>query len=446
VNHLLFAKYSFILRTKSIPTLLLIKGGTRAAGQQKRNSWLLFQKMDYSLQTLIENGILDPSYAQEQMDMIERKKILENHPNKIWKGSDEKWYTYLPSATTKSKRILKKRATKKEIENVVVDYWKATLQNPTLQEIFDEWNDRRLELHKIVPASHLRLQQVFNRHFTEFGKRKIKNISENEVSDFLEHELADKSLSSKAFSSLKSVTRGMLKRAKRRGLTNINVETMFLELDISEQEFSHRTTDSQLEVFDECEMLKVISHIKENPDIKNLGIALMFASGLRVGELVSLKYSDFDRNTISIHRTETRYKNSEGHYEYAVKNFPKTKAGKRTIVIPDGYQWLMDKLCTYNTKEEYVFVDSNGIRINSGRIRKRLYYLCNKLEIPVKSPHKVRKTYGTILLDSHVDSQFIQEQMGHTDIACTERYYHYNRKSSEQKKEIINSISEFHAS
>lgn len=215
----------------------------------------------------------------------------------------------------------------------------------------------------------MRFKQVFNRHFAEFDGRKIKTISENEVSDFLERELADKNLSAKAFSSLKGITRGMLKRAKRRGLTDINVETMFLEVDVSDQEFSHKAIDSHKEVYDEREMQKIISHIKENPDIKNLGIALMFASGLRVGELVSLKYSDFSGNTISIHRTETRYKNSEGHYEYAVKESPKTKAGKRTVVIPDGYRWVMDKLCTYSPQEEYVFVDPNGIRINSGRIR-----------------------------------------------------------------------------
>lgn len=390
---------------------------------------------------IYDNGIISASYVQEQIEMIERKKLLEKHPYKIWKGTDNKWYTYLPSNT--KKRVQKKRSTKKAIEDVVVDYWKSELQNPTIHEVFEEWNDRRLDLHKISPSSHLRLKQVFDRHYAEFGKRRIKDISEDEVSDFLEKELADKSLSAKAFSSLKGVTRGMLKRAKRRKLTDIDVETMFLELDVSEQEFSKKATEDQKEIFNEYEMTAILSYIAENPDIKNLGVALMFASGLRIGELVALKYSDLGENTIHVRRTESRYKNSEGHYEYTIKESPKTDAGKRVIVIPAGFGWAMDKLRTYNPQNEYVFVDEKGERINAGRMRKRVYSLCNKLGIEARSPHKIRKTYATILMDHHLDNLFITEQMGHTDIACTEQYYHFNRKDIEQKMAIINSIPEF---
>ena len=44
-----------------------------------------------------------------------------------------------------------------------------------------------------------------------------------------------------------------------------------------------------------------------------------------------------------------------------------------------------------------------------------------------KSPHKIRKTYGSILLDNHIDNKLIIEQMGRTDIRCTEEHYHRNR-------------------
>ncbi|MCD8370474.1 MAG: tyrosine-type recombinase/integrase [Clostridiales bacterium] len=75
----------------------------------------------------------------------------------------------------------------------------------------------------------------------------------------------------------------------------------------------------------------------------------------------------------------------------------------------------------------------------------RLPRLCNKPGIYRKSPHKIRKTYGSILLDSHVDNRMITDQMGHTDIGCTENYYHRNRKSIEQKTHILSDIPEFKA-
>ncbi|MCM1161310.1 MAG: hypothetical protein NC412_08810 [Roseburia sp.] len=41
----------------------------------------------------------------------------------------------------------------KEIEDIVIQYWKTEAANPTICEVFKEWNDRRLELKKISNAS-----------------------------------------------------------------------------------------------------------------------------------------------------------------------------------------------------------------------------------------------------------------------------------------------------
>lgn len=53
---------------------------------------------------------------------------------------------------------------------------------------------------------------------------------------------------------------------------------------------------------------------------------------------------------------------------------------------------------------------------------------CKKLGIYRKSPHKIRKTYGTD---------------GHTDISSTENHYHRNRRSIDAKSQIISSLPEF---
>ncbi len=57
--------------------------------------------------------------------------------------------------------------------------------------------------------------------------------------------------------------------------------------------------------------------------------------------------------------------------------------------------------------------------------------------------HKIRKTYGTTLLDSDVDEKFVMEQMGHTDIATTKKYYYFSNKSTENKVKQINSAISF---
>ncbi|MCR2050847.1 site-specific integrase [Acetatifactor muris] len=377
------------------------------------------------------------------MKEMKRKELLEKHPYKIWQGRDGKWYTYIPDE--KKGRIQRERYSRAEIESLIIDYWKTQMENPTIREVFSEWNDRRLELKKISNATHLRNCQIFNRHYGEFGDRKIKAVTEEDFCEFLEEQIADKDLTAKAFSNLKTVTRGLLKRAKKRKLISFNVEELFQELDTSETDFRKVIKEDYQEVFSEEEMPVMVNYLKENLDAKNIGILLMFATGIRVGELVALKHDVFDGNTFKIRRTETRYMGEDGKYAYAVKEFPKSEAGVRTVVIPDDYAWLCSRIKMLNPFGEYVFVDKAGKRMTTNCIRRRLEKNCLKIGIYKKSPHKIRKTYGTILLDHNVDNRFIMEQMGHTDIMCTENHYHRNRRSIDAKTQIISNIPEFQA-
>lgn len=182
------------------------------------------------MQYAVENGMIDLAYVQEQIEMNKRKELLAKHPYRIWEGKDGKWRTYLPDK--EKNRKLVKRNTEQSIEDVVAEYWKVQLENPTIREVFTEWNDRRLELKKISDSTHLRNEQIFNRHFSEFGKRKIKSVDQEDIEEFLEEQIPEYNLTSKAFSNLKTITRGFLKRARKRKLIDFNVEELFQEMDV----------------------------------------------------------------------------------------------------------------------------------------------------------------------------------------------------------------------
>lgn len=396
--------------------------------------------MDEALKFAVENGIIDLSYVQEKYEMNKRKELLSNHKWAISQGKDGYWRTYLPDEE-KGRRMIKK-TTQKAVEDEVVSYWTEQLENPTIQEVFEEWNDRRETLKKISPSTHLRNTQVFNRHYRELGKKRIKNVAEEEISEFLEEQIPLYNLTSKAFSNLKTITRGFLKRAKKRKLISWNVEEMFQELDTSESDFKKVIKEDCEEVFSDEETDLIIPFLINNLDVQNTGILLMFATGIRVGELVTLKHEDLGDNFLNIRRTETRYK-KDNKYCYDVKNFPKTDAGVRTVVIPTSYLWLLKKIKGFNPLGEYVFINNRGNRMTTNSIRKRIRIVCNKLEIIPKSPHKVRKTYGSILLDNHIDNNLVISQMGHTDIYCTEKHYHRNRKSFETKSAVLSAIPDF---
>ena len=393
------------------------------------------------LQFAIQNGIIDIDTIQRQIEMNERQRFLEMHPYKVWEDKQGNWHTYLPDDA--KGRVRKKKRTEREVQNLIIDYWRGQAENPTINEVFTEWNDRRLRLGKIVPATHTRVRQYYERHYKEFGKQKIKNIESEEFIDFLEEQISVHNLTYKAFTNIRSITKGFLKRAKKRKLIDWNIEEALCDLDISDAEFKKIAKEDWEEVFDEEETSIMISYLLENLDTKNMAIMLMFITGLRIGEVSALKPDALDKDSVKVKRTETRWINSDGHYVYEVVEHAKTEAGWRQVIIPDAYNQFYTKVRLLNPFGEYVFCDSKGKRLSTVAIRRRLERVCKNAQVYRKSPHKIRKTYGTMLMDNNIDKRFIINQMGHTDITCSENHYHRDRKSIERKKALLNQIPEF---
>lgn len=393
------------------------------------------------LNFLSNSDMIDLSYVQDKIVMNRREKTLLNHKWAISQGKDGKWRTHIPDASKSEGRRLIKRNSKKELLDVVYEYWKKQLDDPTIEEVFAEWNDRRLELGQISAGTHQRNEQTFNRHYGTFGKNKIKEVAPEEICDFLEEQIPKYKMTAKAFSGLKTITKGFLKRARKRKLISYNVEEVIFNIDTTEASFKKVHKKDCEEVFTEEETDAVIQYLVKNPDIRNIGILLMFLTGMRVGELVSLKFEDIEENSICIKRTETRFRKN-GKDVYEVKESPKTEAGNRVAIVPENYAWVLKRLRSLNPFGEYIFSE-NGKRFTTNVMRRRLTRVCEKLGIPPRSPHKIRKTYASIMFENHVDSKMIVKMMGHTDISCAETHYHRNRKNAEQMAMVINQIPDF---
>lgn len=394
-----------------------------------------------ALKYAIEHDMIDMSYVEQIAEMRIKREILENHPYKIWEGKDGYWHTYLKD---NEKRISVKRKKEEDVEEIIIKHYQQQIFNPTVREVFEEWNDRRLELKKISEATHLRNEYIFNRHFSEVEEKKIKTITPEEIEDFLEEQIPKHNLKAKAFGNLKTVTRGMLLRAKKRKLINFNVSEIFENLDVSERDFESSNKDIAEEVYNEEETKLAINWLRmQDKTLVNLGVLLMFATGLRVGELAALKWSDWDGYLgLKIHRTETRYKLTGNRYKYLIRDYPKTPAGVRTVVLPPSCKWIIDEIRKLNPKGEFMF-ELNGKWIKTFNFRKLVYKMCSELGLTIKSPHKIRKTYASILLDNSIPENTVIEVMGHTDIRTTKRHYSRDRKSNAAKAQMLAKITEF---
>ena len=385
------------------------------------------------------DGTLDLRTIQQGLAMKKRKDeekiLLEQHPYHPFQSGGF-WYVTMPSG----KRVKRKR--KEDVERAIIEYQRSLIEDPTVKEVFEEWNRSRWEMGKIAETTYMRNGEIFKRHFGEFGKKHLSEINPYEIGDFLEGEIYRCSLTAKGFANLKGVTKGLLKRAKKRRLIDFPVQEIFDDLDVSDCSFTKSVHEDYEEVFDEEETAAVIQYCQEHEDLRNTGILLMFLTGLRVGEMSALKHGDIHDCSVDVRRTETRSAKPGGGYSYPVKEYPKSKAGIRTVVVPRQYEQVIAKLYWASANTEYVF-EENGKRIDTFKFRKRLTKICKELGIYHKAPHKIRKTYGTILMDAGVDKRLVMDQMGHEDISISEQHYHRNRKTLEKKSDIISSIPDF---
>lgn len=395
--------------------------------------------MDDILKFLVESGKIDLEDIKNEIKLKENKRFLEEHKFKVWQGNNGKWYTYLPDE--KKGRVQRVRNSRKDIEDLIISFYRKKEENPTIKTLFYEWLKRKIENMEIEESTYTRYKVDFERCFSDFGKMKIRDVNELDIEDFLKKCVHEKSMSRKAYSNIRTLMYGIFKYAKKRKLIDYDIKCVIDDIDFSKKEFTKIIHDDIEQVFSQEEENNIILLMESDQDIINLGLLLMFKSGIRVGELCSLKPSDINGNTISIRRTETIFKDREtGKIRYDIKEHPKTDAGIRDVIIKDDSIWLLKKIKSLNPFGEFLFM-KNGKRIRSYVFRNRLYANCKKSKSVIKSPHKVRKTYGTKLYDSEIPKSLVCEQMGHTDISCLQKHYYYNRQGKEEKSDNINKVA-----
>ena len=397
------------------------------------------------LKLALESGMIDYAAIQEQIVMADGKKYLQNHTFKIYQDKDGKWNTYVPDAMDKYKRKLIRKNTKAEVEREVVKYYKTKEQEPTVEEVFHQWTRLKLEYGEIVKQTFDRYEFAFEQYFvnSKYGlaKQKIKTIDDVQLEDFIRRTIHDYQLTVKAWSNLRIIIRGIFKYAKKLKQTDLSISQFIGDLDLSRNVFRNKTKLDSDEVFTWKEIDKIKSHIykgNKSESILDLGILLDMKTGLRAGELSSLKYSDIKDGMLTIQRTEVRLKNYDGLYVYEIKDSTKGRDGIRNIILPSEATDIIKQIRKINPFGEYVFQRPDGSRYHGKDFTIRLKRICREIGIKERTLHKLRKTYATMLLNANVDEKLIMNQMGHTDITTTKTFYYFDNHELEESRRIIN--------
>ncbi|WP_136150609.1 tyrosine-type recombinase/integrase [Flavobacterium sangjuense] len=141
-------------------------------------------------------------------------------------------------------------------------------------------------------------------------------------------------------------------------------------------------------------------------------IDLFYTTGIRRTELINLKIQNVDLSNKTIKVIGKRNK------ERIIPIL--------TIIEEQVKKYLSERSSIQDVKEaDYFFLLTNGVKLNDSFVYRLInYYFSNVSEKVKKSPHILRHTFATHLLNNGADINSVKELLGHSSLASTQVYTH----------------------
>ncbi len=192
-----------------------------------------------------------------------------------------------------------------------------------------------------------------------------------------------------------------------------------------------------VEILSLTEQKKLLEQMYLNMDNYKLGILICMSTGLRLGEICSLRWEDIDfqHGILYVKRTVQRIRKEAGNKKtMLVEGTPKTGSSRREIPLPEH---LLKILLPFWDSHPYVL---NGDSPTDPRTYQYRFqsYLC-AAQIPKKNFHILRHTFATNCINSGADVKSVSELLGHSNVNITlNKYVH---PAMDVKRNCLDSLS-----
>lgn len=294
----------------------------------------------------------------------------------------------------------------------------------TVNKLFNEWlSVKRIQTKASTYANYA--FKVQKHLLPAFGQLKIEKLTPNKVYEFI-IEKQKSGLSNKYISDLLIVLKNMTRYASK----IYHCINAISEIKLPKKE-KH---DFDLYTKDEQNRLK--SALLNDMNITKLGILTTLYTGMRIGELCGLKWSDikFKEKTIYIERTVQRIcTNERNHKTELVVSTPKSQSSVRIIPLPE---FLIKMLKEFKPSNKDVYLITGNNHLPEPRtMQYRFKVLLSKIGLRHINFHSLRHMFATNCMEVGFDVKTLSEILGHSSVEITlNRYVH---SSLERKKQCM---------
>lgn len=389
------------------------------------------------LQQAIECGILGSDSVLDIVMATKRERVKKIHPYAITPPQKEgqRWQTWYRAEGEKRKNI--KAYTEEDLlDKLYAIYFPvAHIDKLTFHELYVEWLAYK-ETVTNSPNTIVRHRQHYAKYFetSVLHRKKIAKIDEIFLETECNRLVKEYKMTKKEWTNVKTILIGMFTYAVRKKYLDENPMSK-VKITVKYRQTVRKT--GKTETYNTIELEELNKYLERNftesADTAFLAVKVNFLLGLRVGELVALKWDDIcDEQNLHIVREEVK---NQVTGQFEVVEHTKTHQDRFVAIVPKAYA-IFERIPRTG---EYIF-ERNGTRITARQIAYILEKFATQNGVPTKSTHKMRKTYASNLNANGVPIDSIRQMLGHSSLNTTLAYIYDPLTSDETYNLIVNAL------
>lgn len=287
------------------------------------------------------------------------------------------------------------------------------MERKTIREIYNVWREMKSRLVKESTIATY-VTNVEKHILPVLGD--MTTVDENDVQQLVLDKLRS-GLSRRTVRDILLVLKMIVAYGARQGWTER------ADWDIK---FPTNAEKPEFQVLTVGEQKKLMSFLKSHFSFRNLGLYICLCTGMRIGEICALKWSDISirSKTICIRRTIERVYVIDGGRKYTklIIGTPKTASSIRDIPVSGDLLKVLKSLI--GLVNDAGFVLTNTEKPLEPRIYRHYYKrFMSKLNMPAMKFHGLRHTFATRCIESNCDYKTVSSILGHSNVSTTLNLY-----------------------
>ena len=414
---------------------------------------------DTLLSFLQNSGIMTGDEVRNVNYMKRKDAVLARHNHAITQGTgkDTRWFSRIDDPVTgKGKRIA--APTQEAIIDKLYEHYFAEARRIaySLKDIYPEWKRYKYETTSRANNIH-RIDTDYHKYYEneplseDILNRPLSTIKPMDIKLWACSLIKKYDMTKKKFGNVILILRQVYDYMMELDLVKTN-PARIIRID---QGLFHREekASASTQIFYPDELRQILrvayEHAEETLDESYLAIPIAAYTGLRPAECLGLGFDDFNAadNTLYVHQSLAvlDVMLPDGTWEkrrYTIQEHLKKNAKPRTIQIPDICLRIVEDvrriLSIKEIRREHLFEVKTP-----NNLEMKLYRICDELGIPRRSPHKLRKTYISTLLNQQFDADFARSQAGHSTLQTTYNSYTYSTTRNNELIDKLNAVIDY---